>query len=442
LNRRVSAYPDDRFVSLAALFQNADVAFTNLETLIHDYDGAENYPAAEAGWSWMRSPGFIVEELRWLGFDLVGLANNHTLDYSYGGLSSTWAALDRAGIVHAGTGTSLGTAREPRYFDTPQARVGLISMTSTFTKWSRAGASRLDMKGRPGVNPLGHHHAVDRRTLDTIIDVSTRLGWWVTQIDDREWLVNPAGLHNTLYRYREANVVGVVAEVDEVDAEANLQSVRDAHRRADFVIVHVHNHEWDPDRGLTAPPKFLPPFARRCIEAGADVFIAQGSHAPLRGIEIYEKRPIIYDPGDLFTMSSAVTRYPSDFYERHSRALPSPPHDARPGDVLAARSKPMYAGAVSPPGGYVGDRIRSGVVPVLDYDAALGLRTLTLHPFNWGDATTTFSLPPRGQLVSAGVPLKAEGRLAEQVVAHIQELSEPFGTRIIFDGAVGHVVLD
>ena len=104
INRRISVHTEERFLSLIKVIRDADVAYTHLETLIHDYEGPEIYPAAEGGWTWMRSPRFVVEELKWAGFDIVSHASNHCLDYSYGGLYSTWRALDEAGLPYAGTG--------------------------------------------------------------------------------------------------------------------------------------------------------------------------------------------------------------------------------------------------------------------------------------------------------------------------------------------------
>jgi len=68
---------------------------------------------------------------------MISTAGNHSLDYSYGGLFSTWKALDEAGLVHAGTGMDLAKAREPAYLDTANGRVALISMCSSFAKGAR-----------------------------------------------------------------------------------------------------------------------------------------------------------------------------------------------------------------------------------------------------------------------------------------------------------------
>lgn len=107
-------YREKGFISLIDIIRDADVGFTNLETLVHNYEGPEIYPAAEAGWTWMRSPAFVIEELKWAGFKIVSHASNHSFDYSYGGLKSTWEALAAAGMVCAGTGNNLGRPENQR----------------------------------------------------------------------------------------------------------------------------------------------------------------------------------------------------------------------------------------------------------------------------------------------------------------------------------------
>jgi len=306
INRRLSVYQEERFLHLVKILREADVAYTHLETLIHDYEGAEIYPSAEAGYTWMRSPRFVVDELKWAGFDIVSHASNHCMDYSYGGLISTWKALDEADLPYAGTGRNLGEAREPAYLETTKGRVALISMCSSFSKWARAGEARRDVKGRPGLNPLRFYYVVDTNTIETLKQVAIKLGWWVSQ-HGKAWLFNPPGLHNTIYKFVEGDEPGISTVADEDDAEGNLRSISDARRQADYVLVHLHNHELDPEKGLCAPPKFVPPFARACIDSGADVFIGQGSHALLRGIEIYNNKPVFYDPGDFIGMSHTVT---------------------------------------------------------------------------------------------------------------------------------------
>ena len=170
------------------------------------------------------------------------------MDYLYGGLTSTWKALDDAGMVYAGTGRTLGEAREAAYLETPNGRVALVSMCSSFVGYARAGEARRDVKGRPGLNPLRFYYVVDPPTLETITQLAVKLGWWVTRVGN-EWLFNPAGLHNTVYRIVEGKEPGVSTVADEADVDGNLRSISNAKRQADYVLVHLHNHEWNPEEG-------------------------------------------------------------------------------------------------------------------------------------------------------------------------------------------------
>lgn len=425
INRRISLYEDDSFQSLVNIVRGADVAFTHLETVIHDYDGLETYPAAEAGWIWQRSPRFVAGELKWAGFDIASVASNHSLDYSYGGLKSTCDALDEAGIVHAGTGKNLAEAREPGYLDAGKGRVALISMCSSFAGWARAGDARRDSAGRPGLNPLRYHHAVDADTLETAKQLAMKLGWWVTQVGET-WLFNPPGLHNTIFKLVQGTGRGVITRADEEDVEGNLRSIEEAKRQADLVVVHLHTHEWDPDVGLHAPAKFVPPFARACIDAGADVFVGEGSHSPLRGLEIYKNRPIFYDPGDFISMGRTVTRLPADFYHRPGfpATLKSPHTRTADGiDALEALPDPL-----NPAGGYHSAPVLGAVVPVCSFEAEL-LKEVKLFPVT----------RPSSPRTRRGIPKLADKQEARKIVEYLGKLSAPFGTQIDFQDGVGLV---
>ena len=60
----------------------------------------------------------------------------------------------RAGLVLAGSGKDLQSARAPAYFAHPDGTVALVSTASTFTPYGKASRSRPDLHGRPGLNPL------------------------------------------------------------------------------------------------------------------------------------------------------------------------------------------------------------------------------------------------------------------------------------------------
>lgn len=420
INRRISVSREEGFLSLVRIIRDADIGYTHLETLIHDYEGPEIYPAAEAGWTWMRSPGFVPEELKWAGFDMVSHASNHALDYSYGGLYSTWKALDEAGLPYAGTGNNLGEARAPAYLDTPKGRVALVSMCSSFTGWAKAGAVRPDVKGRPGINPLRFHYVADNSNLEMLKELAAKLGWSIEKIG-KTYLFHPAGLHMTLLRFDVGSEPGITAVVDEDDADGNLRSISEARRQADWVLVHLHTHEWDPDN-LSTPPKFVASFARSCIDAGADVFIGQGSHSMMRGIEVYKDRPIFYDPGEFMAMSGTVTRLPSDFFMRpgYSAEVRSP--NATTADGFDARSG--LPSALNPPRRIPGP---GSVVAVCNFGEANRLAGLKLYPF-------TLAHKPRSQ---SGLPVMAEGDKGREIIEYLANVSSPFGTEIVFKDGIG-----
>jgi poly-gamma-glutamate capsule biosynthesis protein CapA/YwtB (metallophosphatase superfamily) len=428
LTRRISQCGSPDAQAILDLFRKSDLGIVNCEMLLHDFDGPELYPSAEAGWTYMRAPRFVAQELAAIGIKLVGTANNHFLDYAVGGLLSTHRALAAAGIELAGSGRDLAQARAPAFYDAPDHRVSLVSMTTSATRASRAAPPHDGIPGRPGVNPLGWHYCGDAETIAQAVAVAVKFGSWVAKVSDREWQINPPGLHHTVQRYFVTDTPGAGMVLDEDDEAANLRSIRTARQNSDIVIAHIHTHEWDQEAGSAAvPPKFLPPFARRAIDAGADVVLSQGSHAPLRGIEIYNGKPIFYDPGDLFAMSSLVTRFPAEFYTRHDvHRL----EDVLPADGVAARQKYFKDFMVNPVGGYQNGRGRLGVVPIIKFEGRKAVQ-LELHPFTHAHTS----------VAHFGMPMRAEGDTARRILNHLSDLSQPFGCRISIDNSVGQVDL-
>jgi len=431
ITRRVSdcEHPDVR--AILDLFRESDLAYANCEMLFHDYSDPEVFPAVEAGWSYMRAPKYIADDLHKLNFRLMSLATNHSFDYSYGGLYSTMAQLDRVGIGHAGAGRDLSQARSPAFADTRNLRVSLVSMTTSSTAASRAGMPHDGIPGRPGVNPLRFHFEAGPAEMEQILTVNKGLGNWIAKISDREWQINPPGLHNSISRYFLSDEPGYGIVLDESDVAANLRAIRNAKAYSDVVIVQVHNHEWSAELGTQYPNESFPPFARMAMDAGADIMMAQGGHAPFRGIEMYKGKPIFYDVGDVFAMVRTITKYPHDFYARHADLLDRPISECLVVDALEARAKYQNPMMINPPGGYRQDRQQTGYVPVLEYSPEGGLASIELHPF----------VHTHGIAGHIGMPFRPKPDQAREMIDHIQTLSRPWGTVIENSAGKGIVKL-
>jgi poly-gamma-glutamate synthesis protein (capsule biosynthesis protein) len=426
---------EERFLALIQILRDADVAYTQLEMPVHDFEGPELYPAAEGGHNWARAPRHVVEDLKWAGFDIVSTASNHSLDYSYGGLYSTWKALNDAKMPYAGTGMNLAEARDPAYLETPKGRVALVSMCSSFVRWSRAGEARRDMKGRPGINPLRFYHLVDADTMESLKQLAVKLGWWVEHYD-RVWILTQPGAQNTIYKFAVRDAPGVTTVADEDDAEGNLRSIRFARRQADYVVAHLHSHDFHPEKGLSVPPDFIPPFARASIDAGADVFVAQGSHAPLRGIEIYQGKPIFYDLGDFIGSNAAHTpKLPAEFYFRAGYSHYNPDirrWEATAADAYAAMKAYDAESVVNPPGGVRTAPVgKAAIAAVCTFGEGRRLTGLKLYPATYLDEPVS----------QRGIPVMANAEKAKKIIEYVAGLSAVYGTEVTFQDGIGLVKL-
>jgi hypothetical protein len=424
MNSQVSVCEDADVLSAVALLRDADVTHAHLEIPLHDFLGDDVFAAAEGALSWMRGPTGIADELRWCGVDLVSAASNHALDYSYGGLRSTMEALDGAGIPRAGIGEDLAAARAPAFVDAPVGRVGLVSATSSFPMFARAGATRQDSAGRPGVNPLRYVHVVDPPFAEQVMTIARALGMWVVSEGD-EFVIHPPGLHNSVSRFRIGlRAAPATTACDDDDLTGNLDSIRYAAAAADLVIAHLHVQAWDgADGRMSTTPDFARQFARAAVDAGARVVLVQGSHAPMRGIEVFSGVPIFYDPGPLFRLGRREAQ-PHDFYMRWGNHDLVRSFDAGLLDAFEAR-------ATATGGAGSGKIVRSPlegndhepgfVVPVCTVDADTHTVTsVDLHPMTWSTA----------RRATTGFPARASGARAQAILSRVAELSEPYGTAL------------
>jgi poly-gamma-glutamate synthesis protein (capsule biosynthesis protein) len=409
ITRRLSPYQEPAFLKLIELTRGADVAFTNLEMLFHDY---EPYAMNESGGTYMRAEPALVKELVWAGFDLVARANNHTGDYGAEGMRLTTKHVDAAGLVQAGVGENLAEAREAKFLETAKARVALISVASTFPDHARAGRARGGVRGRPGLNPLRFSttYVVTRERLEGLRALMRDMGQRAPESGDS---LNFLRTRFVAGDQPTARTEPLKEDIDEIAAV-----VSGASRLADYVILTFHAHEGKPGN-RSMPADFLVTFARAVVDAGADVVIGHGPHV-LRGVELYKGKPILYSVGDFIFQNETLLRLPEENYE---------PYDLGPDAQVADFNARRYNNDKS---GFPADReIWEAVLASLRWDGDR-LAALDLHPITLGF----------GQAAHVrGRPMLAQGDLAKKIVDDLIERSKPFGTTITFENGVGRVAL-
>lgn len=324
---------DERCLELKALMDKADVKFTNFELQVHDFEVS---PAAVSGGTWVVARPPVIQDLKWLGFNMFACATNHALDWGQEGLLATMKHLDNAECIYAGVGHNMAEASQPQYMDVPEGRIALISVCSTGKDWHVAGEQRPDVKGRPGINMLRFNSInylpkEDIETLKTIVnktDVNARR----LQLE-REGFAKPEeGFAIGNIRF-EVGETGTVTTYNQKDAARIVKAIQEAKRQADVVLVSHHVHEFK-GASKDVSSDFARDFARLCIDNGAHAYLGHGPHI-LRGFEVYKKHPIFYSLGDFIIQNDSVERQPADFYDIYgldASNTPSDGFDARSGN--------------------------------------------------------------------------------------------------------------
>jgi len=155
---------DYAFAGVTGELERADVLFGNLEGPLTN--GGE--PAPDKTYLFRTPPMEVAPALARAGFDVVSLANNHTLDYGATGLFDTETALFDAGIRGVGAGRDSSAARRAAVIERDGHRVGFLAYSNTFPEAFWAGPAQ------PGT-AFGHRRHVEadvralRPRVDTVV---------------------------------------------------------------------------------------------------------------------------------------------------------------------------------------------------------------------------------------------------------------------------------
>jgi poly-gamma-glutamate synthesis protein (capsule biosynthesis protein) len=210
----------------------------------------------------------------------------------------------------------------------------------------------------------------------------------------------------------------VTVSLNEVDRDRVLHEVRNATDQGDYVVVNSHSHE--PGNNSILPPDWMVEFTHDVIDAGANTFIIHGPHQ-LRGIEIYRGRPIFYSLGNFIFQNETIDPMPADQRDRYGLPL-----GMLASEIYDRRFEVDENG--NPTTGFpTGSQWYESVLAVTTFE---------------GDEVTEIRLYPielgwRADRSQRGTPRLAPDALGRKIIEHLAVLSEPFGTRIVYEDGTG-----
>lgn len=123
------------------VIQRTDIAITNLEVPLIE----AGTPIQKTGPN-LKAPVMSIEALKFAGFNMVTLANNHIMDYDWEGLKSTMEVCKQYDINFIGAGSNLSEAQTIRYAEQKGKIIAFISAAEN--EWSTTQGKE------PGANPL------------------------------------------------------------------------------------------------------------------------------------------------------------------------------------------------------------------------------------------------------------------------------------------------
>lgn len=393
----LAPHPGDSFSKVANLVREATLGFTNLEISVSDEAATRGRHAQGHG---RIAGGDGAAMVRALGFDLVSLANNHTMDFGDEGLQLTEKSLDLAGVLHAGAGVDLAAARAPVIAGEGARQVALIAVTASASAASIAGASQPGSSGRAGVNPL-------RYTADITVDAAA-FRTLADAVKPPDAGPPPGADELTVSgtRIHRGDRTSVRFVVNDQDRTQILEGIRRARESASIVIVSLHSHE--PSNASDQPADFIRQFARDAVDAGAAIVVGHGPHR-VRGFEQYKNGLILYSLGHFTYDTAGVDLVTSDPFDA-GRNLYGPVAGA----VLATPS---------PESQLQSEAWWEGLLVSATFTQGM-LREAAIYPLD---------LSGQGEGGKRGVPALAQGERGSAILRHFSEISGPEGEKLILD---------
>ena len=422
LIQRVISTEYEGFKEVSDYIKKGDARFFNFESIIYKEGIWGRY---FNGGSYHNSDKKTLDIAKEYGFNMMSFANNHTLDWSYGGLISTLEALKETDFVHTGVGMNLDEAAAPAYLETPTGRVALISMASSIADPSAmAGRQSRRIPGRPGVNALRttkyielspEHYEVMREIaevsgVNSARAISRAEGYVPLKTEESVEL-------GGMVKFRPGTETKYRVMLNEKDMARLERAILEAKAQADYILVSIHSHELS-GTSKENPADFIVEFAHRAIDMGAHAVIGHGPHL-LRPLEIYKKRPIFYSLGDFMLHNESVEFAPEDMYEKYGLTSDDPLCD-----IYRKRSRNYTVGLLTD------RRMMEAVIPYFEMENG-ELTRLELMPIELGFGEPRYRI---------GNPKFCPDR---EIIERYANMSLQYGTKISLDNrGIGIVEID
>jgi poly-gamma-glutamate synthesis protein (capsule biosynthesis protein) len=170
-DRLLAKGPGAVFSGVTATLGQADLRVANLECVISD----QGVPQPKS--YTFRAPPVAAQALAQAGFNVVGLANNHSLDYGTAALADMLSRLRVNGIAYVGAGADAEAARAPVILDRNGLHVAFLSYVNVPVEGrtafdTRSWAAGVETPGVAWADPAAITQDVSQaRTLADVVVV-------------------------------------------------------------------------------------------------------------------------------------------------------------------------------------------------------------------------------------------------------------------------------
>lgn len=146
------------------LIKSADMSFVNLECPLtnHNQQINKSGPALKANIQ-------CVEALR--SFSVVGLANNHCLDYGIKGLEDTISACHEVGLPTVGAGLDINQAQQAYIQEVKGVRIAIIAVAEYEFNQSEGGGA-----GSASIDPIENYQQIKKAKAEADVVIVTLHG--------------------------------------------------------------------------------------------------------------------------------------------------------------------------------------------------------------------------------------------------------------------------